>query len=125
MKQIKIFLTESNYDEYNDTSLAVICDSITDWETISDDDYTILTSNLWRLQSKYGERLRILEKDSVPVIDRIADIKSWIQEEKTRAANEAAKKKAIQDKKARDKMLKKADNEIKLLEELRQKYPDA
>jgi hypothetical protein len=67
----------------------------------------------------------LIEKDPVMVIQRIASIKQWVQEEQDKTAKEEAARKAAQEEKARKRLLKKAGNELKLLEELKKKYPEA
>jgi hypothetical protein len=123
MRNVKIVLVEDPiYNDYDEISTAVIRDGISNWESISDEDYKFLKDNLWRLQNK---SMMIIEQDPVPVIKRIDSIKKWIKEEKDRVEQAAAARKAEQEEKARKRLLKKAGNEIKLLEELKKKYPDA
>lgn len=125
MKQVKIVLTDQTVDDsYGDSYTTIIRDSITDWEEISDDDYELLKDNFWQLQKKYTQNAMLIEKDTVSVIERIASIKEWIQEERIRQEQEAAKRKAAAEEKALKRMLKKAGDEKRLLEELKKKYPD-
>lgn len=129
MKQVKLFIAEDCYtDCYGDgPSTSVIREGVTDWEEISDDDYELLRSNLHRLVNRYGgqQQVVLIEKDTVPVKERISSIKQWIADERARLEQEAAKRKAAAEEKALKRMLKKAGDEKRLLEELKKKYPDA
>ena len=125
MKQVKLILSSTRIDdEYGDEYSTIVTDSISDWETISDDEYQLLKDNMYRLQHSYTNNVVLLEKDSVPVIHRIASIREWIQAEREKDEKEKAERQAQQLERARKKMLKKAGDELKLLEELRAKYPD-
>ena len=128
MKQVKLFIAEDCYtDCYGDgPSTSVIREGVTDWEEISDDDYELLRSNLHRLVNRYGgQQVVLIEKDAVPVKERISSIKQWIADERARLDQEAAKRKAAAEEKALKRALKKAGDEKRLLEELKKKYPDA
>jgi len=126
MRDVKIVLLDSSYDNYDDCCISTIRHGISDWESISDEDYKFLKENMWRLQSKYrNHTIMLIEKDPVMVIQRIASIKQWVQEEQDKTAKEEAARKAAQEEKARKRLLKKAGNELKLLEELKKKYPEA
>jgi len=97
MKQVKLFIAEDCYtDCYGDgPSTSVIREGVTDWEEISDDDYELLRSNLHRLVNRYGgQQVVLIEKDTVPVKERISSIKQWISDERARLDQEAAKRKA-------------------------------
>jgi hypothetical protein len=129
MREVKIVcVIDGYYDSYGDDASKHIKDSLTDWETISDEDYTLLKDNFWRLQQKAVNRsssLVLIEKDPVSVMERISSIKEWIQEERIRQEQEVAKRKAAAEEKALKRMMKKAGDEKRLLEELKKKYPDA
>ena len=83
-----------------------------------------MKENTWRLKTQYNCGILIIEKDTSPVLERIASIKEWINKELEKAAQETAEQIAKQDAARRKRLLKKAGDERKLLEELRKKYPD-
>jgi hypothetical protein len=67
----------------------------------------------------------LLEKDRVPARTRIDSIKAWIRQERSRQEQEEAANRAKAEERARKRMLKKAQSELQLLDELKKKYPDA
>jgi len=126
MKEVKIVLVHDAYTDYDD-SKGIMQEGVSDWESISDEDHTLLQQNWWKLcehMNVHNARLVLLEKDSVPVKMRINSIKEWIAEEKAKAEREAQ----IKRDKAQARVLKKlasdAASEKRLLEELKKKYPD-
>jgi hypothetical protein len=56
---------------------------------------------------------------------RIQSIKAWLQEELAQQQEAERVRKAKADARARKRLLKNAESELKLLEELKQKYPNA
>jgi Trm5-related predicted tRNA methylase len=130
MKEVRIVLVHDLYTDYNDNeSQAVIRDSVSDWEQITDEEYRLLKDNWWRLAHHLGNhdngRPILLEKDRVPVRQRISSIREWVQQEQEKIQAEKAAKQAQAEERARKKLLKNAESERKLLEELKKKYPDA
>lgn len=127
MKEVRIVLVHDAYTDYGDTS-GILQEGISDWETISDEDHKLLQQNWHRLTQHMNyshARPVLLEKDSHPVRKRIDSIKGWIAAERAREEHEEATKRAKAEERARKKLLKNAESERKLLEELRKKYPDA
>ena len=125
MPDVKIVkIVDGMYDTYEEQSFQSIRDTLSDWETISDDDYTLLKNYLYHIQKNYKDRLCIIVKDDVPVNERIKSIKTLIDQERKKQEEELAKKRAIEQERARKRMLKKAGDELKLLNELKKKYPD-
>ena len=127
MKEVRIVLVYDAYSEYEDSN-GILQDGVSDWEQISDDDYKLLKNNWANITSKLNvnnARPVLLEKDSVPVKVRIDSIKSWIQQERDRQENEAQERKNKAAARAMQKLLKNAESERKLLDELKRKYPDA
>lgn len=103
MKEIKIILVEDvlRSDNYGDDhwNEYVLRQGITDWETISDEDFYWLKQNLNKLKN-YNDvafrnfTYRLIVKNEMPVFTAIQDIKDEIakQEEETRKRAEAFKK---------------------------------
>lgn len=128
MRTVKIILVQECYHDYDDSSSSMILrESISDWENISDEDYKILKDNFWRLQHGIYPGLRpvLIEQDTIAVSKRIDSIKGWIVKERERQEKEEADRKAKAAERTKKKMLKKAGDELKLLEELKAKYPEA
>ena len=130
MKEVRIVLVHdlsSGYDD--DDSQSAIKEGVTDWEQVSDEEYRLLKDHWWRLSHEMGAYARgrpvLLEKDSEPVKQRIGSIREWVRKEQERVQAESAAKRAKVEERARKKLLKDAESELKLLEELRKKYPDA
>lgn len=128
MKEVKIVIAHERYDEYESSSY-ILQEGISDWEQLSDDEYKLLKDNWYRIvqdvqQKRYGVIPILVEKDSSPISLRIASIKTWVNEEKERAAKDAADRKAKAEERAKKKMLKAAKSELALLEELKKKYPN-
>ena len=127
MREVTIVMVHDRYTEY-DESRAVMQESISDWEQISEEEYKLLNQNWWKLAQHldpHGNRRPVLlEKDSVPVRARINSIREWIQQEKIQAEKAEAERKAKAEERARKKILKNAQSERKLLEELLRKHPD-
>ena len=127
MKEVKIVLVHDAYTDYDD-SKGIMQEGISDWETISDEDYKLLQQNWWKLcnhMNVHNARLVLLEKDATPVKKRIDSIRGWIEEERVRQEREAQLKKEKAQARALKKLMDNAESEKKLLEELKKKYPDA
>jgi hypothetical protein len=129
MKQIKIVHVHS-YTEYEDNG--ILRDSITDWEEVSDEEYEFLRENWYRIchniTQEYGNvsvTPLLIVKDSTPVTARIMSVYDLIQQEKAKQAKVAAERHAKAEAKKQKEAAAKAERERKLLEELKQKYPDA
>lgn len=131
MRQVRIVLVEcdnyydSYYDRYTNESLYAIRDSITDWEDISQEDYDLLVRYHNKLQSQYGCKVVILEKDPKSVMERLASIREWVQQQRDLEEQAKKKREAAAQERANQKLLKKAKSELALLEELKKKYPNA
>jgi len=129
MKQVRIILIEDQYDYHDDDGTSVnplIREGISDWEEITDDEYRLLKSNWWRLVRDIGAsgtRPVLLEKDCMPVRHRIDSIRGWLRAEQEKMEADLAAKRAKAEERARKKLLKDTESEMKLLEELRKKYP--
>ncbi len=126
MRQVRIVLMHDQYSDYDDYH-AILNSSITDWESISDADFTFLKSHWHRLEKDFNfhGRVVLLEKDAHHVQVRIDNIKSWIDQERASEAKAAELKKQKAHEKALAKLRKDAESERALLEELKKKYPDA
>lgn len=124
MRQVKLFLSEERYTDWDD-SHAELGKGVTDWETLSDEDYSFLKNNLWLLRNQLNVNVILVEKDCVPVVQRIASIREWVKQQQAKIDEEKARKRAQAQEREKKKLLKKAESEIKLLEELKAKYPNA
>lgn len=127
MKQVRIVLVHDTYTDFDDESKAIMQQGVSDWESISDEDYALLKHNWWRFESKvnvHNARLVLLEKDAVSAKTRIDSIRDWIAQEREREQQAAQKKKERAEARALKKLMQNAESEKKLLEELRKKYPD-
>ena len=126
MREVRVILVH-DYNDYDDTR-SILKEGISHWEQISDEDFKFLKANWWRLTSDPNlveGRLVLIEKDPVPLTTRIDSIKQWIDQERARAEQLQEQKRAQAEARARKKLLRNAESERKLLEELRKKYPDA
>lgn len=127
MKEVRIVLVHDAYTDYDD-SKGIMQEGVSDWESISDEDYRLLKQNWFKLcnhMNVHNARLVLLEKDSVPVKMRIDSIKAWILQERAREEREAEIKREKAQARALKKLAANAEAERKLLEELKRKYPDA
>lgn len=110
MKQVRLVLVHDTYTDFDADSRAIMQQGVSDWESISDEDYKLLQQNWWKLCEHMGlhnARLVLLEKDAVPVKTRIDSIKSWIEQERMRQEQQAQLKKE----KAEARALKKTNAE--------------
>jgi len=124
-KLVKILLSEDvsvyDYDDY--MSKSILRESISDWEEISDDDFSFLRDNIWSLRDWPANcKPLLLVKDEMPVMDRITSIKAEIDLEQKRKAAKLAEKRRKELERQQAKLLKKADSEKALLERLKSKY---
>ena len=133
MKEVRILLVHnvsSGYDDYGDPdSQMVLREGVHDWEQISDEEYAMLKTHWGKLHVTVGgneqSRLVLIEKDSIPVRQRLNSIKEWLAQEQARQQAEKAAKQEKAQARAQKKLLAQAESERKLLEELKKKYPDA
>ena len=81
MPEVRIFMsTSSSYDDEWNTVDTI--NSISDWETITEEEYKILKDNLYRIFSSHTEGYPVLlRKDDVPVHKRIDSIRVLIAED--------------------------------------------
>jgi hypothetical protein len=125
-KEIKILLVEDRYSNYDDdyTSTTVLRENISDWETVSDEDYDLLRQHMHMFlrQLPSGFRPIIVTKDPVRVVDRVVSIKDELAKIKAAQEAEREKRRKEEQDRAKKRMLKKAASELALLEELKKKY---
>lgn len=111
--------SSSSYDdEWN--SVETI-NSISDWETITEEEYNFLKNNLYRLFNRVTEGYPVLlRKDSVSVHQRITSIKEFI------AADVEKERKRIEENKKRLKKAaeKREENRLKRLRRELEKNPE-
>lgn len=129
MKEVRIIAVHDHYNEYDEVSQTIMREGITDWEQVSDDEFKLLKQHWWRIGQEYGcnidgARLVLIEKDPTPVHKRINSIREWLNQEQARQAREEAVRQQQAQERLRKKLLKTAENERKLLEKLREKYPN-
>ena len=123
-KLVKIVLVQ-NIDCDDHYTQAVIRESINDWEEVSDEDFVFLEKNLYRIvDAPYGFYPKLIIKDHVPIAQRIVSVKTLIAEEQAAQAAEKDRKRAAEQARQPKRMLKKAESELALLEELKKKYKD-
>ena len=123
-KLVKIVLVQ-NIDCDDHYTQAVIRESINDWEEVSDEDVVFLEKNLYRIvDAPYGFYPKLIIKDHVPIAQRIVSVKTLIAEEQAAQAAEKDRKRAAEQARQQKRMLKKAESELALLEELKKKYKD-
>lgn len=120
MPEVKIFMsTTSSYDEEWHTVDTI--NSISDWETVTEEEYTLLKNNLYRLFSKSSEGYPVLlRKDSVSVHQRITSIKELI------AADVEKERKRVEENQKRLKKAaeKREENRLKRLRRELEKNPE-
>lgn len=124
MKEIAILTFHVEYTDCYDMR-GDLCDAITDWSEVSDDEYDLLERYLYRLQRRNNGRYLLLER----VDKELSETKSYLPQliseclklaEKDKKAAEAEQKKKEEAKLKRDK--KKQENERKKFEELKKKF---
>lgn len=123
MPEVRIILynVEYDYSDYGHDSFSII-DSISDWETITDQELNLLRRYIDKEDFGKGYYPLLLVKDDVPVFERIKNIKAYVKrlelkhkkyEEELKKKEEARKEKSA---------AKKAEKERKMLEKLKEKY---
>jgi hypothetical protein len=123
-KLVKIVLVQS-IDCDDHYTQAIIRESINDWEEVSDEDFVFLEKNIYRIvEAPYGFYPKLIIKDHVPVTQRISSIRTLIAEEQAAQAAEKERRKAAEQARQQKRMLKKAESELALLEQLKKKYED-
>jgi hypothetical protein len=126
-KLVKIVLSQGiSLDDYGDYySRNIIRDSITDWEEISDEDFKFLRSNiqfLFKSAADAGLMPCLLVKDELPIVQRIQSVRDEIRkfEEEKRLRQEREEQEKAD--RVRKRLLKKAQSELELLQQLQEKY---
>ena len=123
-KLVKIVLVQS-IDCDDHYTQAVIRESINDWEDVSDEDFVFLEKNMYRIvNAPYGFYPKLIIKDHVPIAQRIVSVKALIAEEQAAQAAEKERRRLAEQARQQKRMLKKAESELALLEELKKKYED-
>jgi hypothetical protein len=129
MKEVRVVVVHDSYTDYDEVSNSIMREGVTDWEQVSDEELKLLRQNWWRFSQEAARgdntRLVLLEKDAVPAQKRIGSIRQWLKEEKDREDREEAARRVQAEERLRKKLMKTAESERKLLEKLREKYPDA
>jgi len=123
-KLVKIVLVQDiECDDHN--TQAVIRESINDWEEVSDEEFVFLEKNIYRIvDAPFGFYPKLIIKDHVPIAQRIISIKRLIAEDQAAQAAEKERRRAAEQARQKKRMLKKAESELALLEELKKKYED-
>jgi hypothetical protein len=122
MPEVAVILAEKNMYTRSKEKSFYFEKFITDWETISEEDYRELCSNIDLLKPPYGYQYTIIRRISTPAVELLDSIKDKIaarkaeEEEKRRIKSERAKLAAEKRKK------KQEAEERKLLKQLQSKY---
>jgi len=122
MPKVKIIFLHGNYDSDGDFSWSLKGDE-TEWEEIAEEDVKLLRKHLYELPGTENQTRPIMvEQDSVPVQKRVSDLRDILKvklqkeaEQKARAAERAALRRASAETKAKNK-------ELRILKELQKKY---
>lgn len=124
-KEIKILLVEDLYNDIDDyNTSAVIKESISDWETVSDEDFEFLRKNTAVIDRKIpsGYRSVIVMKDPLRISERIESIQAEIDRVKAEQQAERDRRRKKQEEQERKRLLKSQKTELALLAELKKKY---
>lgn len=124
-KEIKILLVEDLYNDIDDyNTSAVIKESISDWETVSDEDFEFLRKNTAVIDRKIpsGYRAVIVMKDPLRISERIESIQAEIDRVKAEQQAERDRRRKKQEEQERKRLLKSQKTELALLAELKKKY---
>lgn len=124
-KEIKILLVEDMYNDIDDyNTSAVIKESISDWETVSDEDFEFLRKNMHVIAKKIpaGFRTVIVTKDPLRIAERIESVQAEIDRVKAEREAEQERQRKAQQERERKKLLKTKKTELELLAELKKKY---
>lgn len=124
MPEVAVILAEKNIYTRSKEKSFYFEKFITDWETISEEDYHELRNNMNLLKPPYGYQYTIITRIDIPAIELLDSIKDKIaarkaeEEEKHRIKSERAKLAAEKRKK------KQEAEERKLLKQLKSKYEE-
>lgn len=134
MKKVKLIIVNSQYDSY-ETLTASMVGAISDWEEISDEDYTYLKTNWWQfkqnLELGYSADVVLIEEDAIQLHKRIDNLKEYIDNKrKEMEAKQKAQKELLEKKqkekaiKLKEKKQKTEQEELALLQALKEKYKE-
>lgn len=123
-KEIKILLVDDMYDDIDYNTSSVIKESISDWETVSDEDFEFLRKNMHVIARKIpiGFRTVIIAKDPLRIAERIESVQAEIDRLKAEQEAERERQRKAQQERERKKLLKTKKSELELLAELKKKY---
>lgn len=129
MKECKLILVKRDYDR-NDDLIVLIKRSVSDWEELSDNDYTKLKNNLYHVEQSlrdngdigYDDSVIIVTKGLVSVGDALIKIKDLLDEQTKKIEAEAKKKEAAKKKADAGAVARKAEKDRKLLARLKAEY---
>jgi|WetSurMetagenome_2_1015567.scaffolds.fasta_scaffold57700_4 hypothetical protein len=124
-RQVKIVFANEYYEEDAGSRMHVDA-SITDWETVTDEEYTFLRDNWWKLfpsKSRYGQDKEVyilITKDEETIPARLVELRDLLKEQIAKdKARQEKEKAALAAKEA-----KKLEKKKKLLEELKKEFGD-
>ncbi len=123
--EIKIILVEDVYRDIDDYSgSAVVKESISDWETVSNEDLDFLRKNMYIVARKVpvGFRPVLITKDPMRIAERIESVREEIAKLKAEQEAERERRRKKQEEQERKKLLKTKKTELELLAELKKKY---
>jgi hypothetical protein len=95
-------------------------EGITDWEEISEEDYTFLSANLHKI-FPYKD-IVLLIRDSSPVLERIDNLRAFVEKERKKEEAERKRIEAQYLKRAELERKRKEQRELKKLAALKEKY---
>jgi hypothetical protein len=116
-RQVKIIYANEYYEDDYGSRMHVDA-SITDWETVTQEEYLFLSSNFWQLFPIKRGRYILLVKDEETVEARILQLKDLLKEQIAKDKERKAKEKAAKEAKA----AKAIEKEKKKYEEMKKKF---
>lgn len=123
MPKVKIIELEPRYD-YDDYDgiRNVSAEGLTEWETISEEEYGLLNKYLNAFTRGNGKELLVVRLDSIPVEKRIINIREELAKIAKKEEEKREKARLVQAKRDQEALVKKEEKERKLLETLKKKY---
>lgn len=124
MPQVKIILVQTIDCDYY--SKQIVRDSITDWEEVTEEEFTLLRDNLRSVvtigREHYDYEPMLIVKDDKPVVEHIKTIREAIEQQRAKREAEAERRRQKKLEKDMKMALEKAESERALLAALKEKY---
>lgn len=125
--KVKLLLCEERYDEeYFDV---IARQGISDWEELTEDEYTLLRQNLYLIKPRYGHNsiIRVVVQDDTSVHDHLLNIKQELKkiaEQRAKEEEDRLRRKKEREAKRKQKALetvaKNVNDKRALLEKLKE-----